>query len=93
MRLTNPDVLGAEMARAGLRDVAVHTTTGTWEAPSADWVGDNVDRLFRWSPLLTSLPEPERIVLISALRERLRELGGDGELRKAFDAHVAVGRK
>lgn len=92
LRLQNADALREEMDRAGFKNVAVHTITGAWEAPSADWVADNADRLFRWSALHAALREVERASLRDALRERLRELGGKGELRIASDAHVAVGR-
>jgi hypothetical protein len=92
LRLRAPDALREEMERAGFHNVAVQTITEAWEAPSADWVADNADRLFRWTALYAALPEPERVLLRDALRQRLRELGGKGELRIASDAQVVVGR-
>jgi len=91
VRLKQAEALTQDMGAAGLRDVAVHTVSGAWEAPSADWVADNADRLYRQFPLYAGLVNEERRLVREAIRDRLRAASGDGPVRIESQAHVAVG--
>lgn len=93
VRLKDADAMRAEMERAGFRDVAVHRATGAWSAPSADWVADNADRLFRQMPAWASLDAGDRERLRRTFRDVLLAQGGTGELRLGSQALVAVGRR
>ncbi len=68
----------------------MRTITGVWTAPSANWVADNADRLYRQFPLRASLDAAEWERLREALRERLAA-GHPGEVQVTSDAHVGVG--
>ncbi|WP_343039176.1 class I SAM-dependent methyltransferase [Propylenella binzhouense] len=91
-RLMHADALVEDMREAGLREVTVTTVTGAWTAPSADWVADNADRLYRQFPLYAALGEGERRQVREAIRERLARTSA-GEVRIESDAHVGVGHR
>ena len=68
-RLADPTGFQAEMEAAGFGEVRVHAVGGTYEAPSADWIVANMDRLFRFAPLYNALRPPDRTRLGTALRD------------------------
>jgi hypothetical protein len=90
VRLKHAEALAQDMRAAGLREVTVTTTTGVWTPPSADWVADSADRLYRQFPLYAALSEDERAQLREAIRERLARTS-PGEVRIESDAHLAIG--
>jgi ubiquinone/menaquinone biosynthesis C-methylase UbiE len=93
VRLKDPTALQIEMEQAGFREIVVTQVSGSWTAPSANWVADNADRLFRQMPLWATLAGDDRERLRTAFRHRLRTVGGEGELRLNSDAYIAVGRR
>lgn len=90
VRLKHAEALAQGMRAAGLREVSVTTATGAWTAPSADWVADSADRLYRQFPVYAALGDDERRSLREAIRERFAR-GSVGEVRLESDAHVGIG--
>ena len=90
VRLKHAEALAQDLRAAGLREVTVTTVTGAWTAPSADWVADNADRLYRQFPLYAALGDDEHRSLREAIRERLAR-GSAGQVRIESEAHVGVG--
>lgn len=89
-RLKDPAALAEDMREAGLREVTVRTISGVWTAPSADWVADNADRLYRQFPLRAALDAREWERLREALRERLAA-EHPREVQVTSEAHVSIG--
>jgi len=92
-RLMDVDVLNAEMAAAGFRDVVVHTVGGAYQASSAAWMVENTDRMFRFIPLYSALDEPDRTRLTEALRVAWERHERPEGVRLPSNAHVAIGRR
>lgn len=91
--LKEPATLADELRKVGLTNIAVHPVEGAWTAPDADWLADNVERLFRPVPLYADLDEAGRERLRSALRVAAAAYVGPDGVRVPSTAHVGLGRK
>ncbi len=91
--LADVDTLKAEMERAGFRDVVVDTVGGVFEAASAEWIVENMDRMFRFLPLFTALDEPGKAQMREAFRGAWTQYETPGGIRVPSDAHIAIGRR
>jgi SAM-dependent methyltransferase len=89
-RWSDRALLAQDVRAAGAHDVAVRTVEGTWEAPSATWVVDNLDRLFFQSPLWRSFTPDEQGRVRDTMRARVGAAYPDA-VAVVSHAHVAVG--
>ncbi len=63
--------MAEDMQEVGLGEVAVHTISGVWTAPLANWAADNAGRLYRQFPLRAALTATEWECVREALRTPL----------------------
>ena len=92
-RLADPAGFRAEMEAAGFRDVVVQTISGVFEAPSAGWMAENMDRIFRFSPLYTDLDAEGKRQISAAIETAWERYETPGGIRIPADAHIAVGHR
>lgn len=90
--LNTPEGASREMREAGSSTVETTIITGAWTAPSAAWLIENVDRLYRFSPQWGALDDDERSRLLKAL-ETVCARHGEEELRVEAEALVALGTR
>jgi SAM-dependent methyltransferase len=83
-----PDRLHDAMRRAGSSAVEVERVTRDWEIPSADWLADHADRLFRQFPAWAALGGDDR----ECVRHRLRNANGnDRDTPFTVPSHALIG--
>ena len=92
-RLADPAGFRAEMEAAGFRDVVVQTISGVYEVPSAGWMAENMDRVFRFSPLYTDLDAEGKRRIDAAIETAWERYETPEGIRIPSDAHIAVGRR
>ena len=91
--LADPASFQAEMKAAGFRDVILQTIRGVYRAPSARWMAENIDRIFRFSPLYTNLDADGQRRINEAIETAWENYETPDGIQVPSEAHIAVGRR